>query len=146
MADLKTQKKSPAPASTTPGEVKKPEAKKPPKITLAQAKTLVTAGVMTEEKVAEMVKQGLITDGTGGGEDVMKQFSLAGVPQADIDALEKALEKVNAALWGADKKFIGKTIVHSFNKKAEDGTKSSYDAPAEIEAALWCKHFEVKKS
>lgn len=140
-----TQQPTTSSAPTT--TVEKKDAKKPAKTTMAQAKVLLAAGIITQEKLDEMVKLGLVTDGTGGGEDVMKQFAAAGVPQADIDALEAALKKVNDALWKDSKTYIGKEVQHSFSKKDETtGVKSTYEAPAQIEAALWCKHFEVKKS
>lgn len=129
-----------------PGTATAPVVKKaPPKTTMAQAKVLIAAGVITEEQLADMLKKGLVTDGTGGGEDVMEQFAKAGVPKADIDALKNALEKVNAALWKDAKTYIGTPVKHSFNKKNEDGSKTAYEADAQIEAALWCKHHEIVK-
>ena len=112
------------------------------KMARKQAEGLVAAGIITAEQFAEMDKKQLITSGDGGGEDIFEQITKAGVPKADIDALKSALEKVNSALWKDAKTFKGTPVPHKFSFTGEDKKSYTYEAPAEIETALWVKHFD----
>jgi hypothetical protein len=130
-----------APASSAPAEVAA-EPKKTPKMSLAQAEALVKAGIITAENLERMKKENLVTSGDGGGEDIFVQLGKAGVPKADADALKAALAKVNESLWKDAKTFIGTAVPHKFSFTADDKKTYSYEAPAELETALWIKHFD----
>lgn len=111
-----------------------PAEAKIPKMARKQVEVMLKAGVFTPEQVKKMEEKGLITSGEGGGRDVLEQFIEAGVPKEVVKKLEDALTAVNAVLWKDAKTYSGKLVA----AKKKDG--SAYQS--QIEAALWCKHFD----
>lgn len=122
----KPEVKSGVPAVAS-SETKKPEVKKIPK---SVADAMLTAGDITKEQYAKMVESGRVTSGEGGGNPVKDQFVAAGVNAALVDRFFKTLDEVNAALWSATNVYTGKLDAEG----------------RQIEAAVWAKHHEVKKS
>lgn len=102
------------------------------KIPKAVADAMLASGDITQEMYNKWVSAGRVTSGTGGGPKCSDQLVSAGVPEELVRELERALKKVNDALWSG-KEYVGNKISHK-NKKGED-------VMAAIEAAIWVKHY-----
>jgi len=143
--NMATPAKPASPAPAAPTTEKAADPKKPTKMSRANVIAMIAAGVFPADTLEKMEKQGLVTSGDGGGEDIFVQLKEGGIDEKLIEKFKGVLAEVNAALWKDAKTYIGKNPKHKFTFRDDAKKEYSYEAPAEIELAAWVKHFDPKQ-